>query len=548
MKNLLAFFTLFIMAELSSCATETSTSKLPENYSLITTNVLTRDGVALGTDIYLPKKNGKYHCVLARTPYNKDSEAVLPIVFPFLKENLVVVVQDCRGRFTSDGDFFPFVNERKDGLDTIKWIKKQKWFDGKIAGFAGSYNGYTQLAIADKLDFITPHVTAGNIYRIIYPYKIFSPKSIFTWGFSMDKPKVEYNVNDAYYVLPLSEASVKSYGKTNAFIDEYLKNESYNDFWEKQNVNKYIKSPGIWIAGWYDMFIEPQIDAFRSLDKNVYEKSRIVIGPWCHGTQALERDYGGIEKTGNPEILNYRFIIAALKGKSTDNILSFPFKDAKYNLFIMERNEYIGSEVWPPKKTKQTKYYLQSIGKLSQKIQQKNSKLEYTYNPKNPFPSLGGSIFGENVGPADYSSTTSRTDQLVFDMEIKNKPLTLLGPISAELFVQTSAKSTDFFVSILDVFPKGGPIINIQTGGAKFIPKERNRPEKLNINIWPTGYEIKPEHKLRVIISSSSFPAYNRNLNTGEPIYSAKKMIQAEQKIFIGKRFPSFVSLPVYKE
>ena len=531
------------MATLSSCAT---TPELPKNYSLITTNIITRDGVALGTDIYLPKKSGKFNCVLTRTPYNKDTDAVLPLILPFLKENFAVVVQDCRGRFTSKGKFFPFVNERKDGLDTVAWIKKQKWFGGKIAGFAGSYNGYTQLAIADKLDFISPHVTAGNIYRIVYPYNIFSPKTLFSWGFSMDEPQVEYDINKAYRILPLSQASVKTYGKTNEFVAEYLKHENYDNFWKKQNVNKYIKAPGIWIAGWYDMFLGPQIDAFQSLDNKTYEKSRIVVGPWCHGTQALEKDYGGEEKGGDFNLLIYKFIIAALKGKNFDNILKPPFKNAKYNLFIIEKNEYVGSEVWPPENTKQTKFYLLADNKISTKFPQKNITFDYCYNPKDPFPSLGGCVFGENVGPADQSSTTSRADRLIFETEVKNKPLTLLGEIYAELFVQTSAKCTDFFVSIQDVFPKGGPIINIQTGGAKFIPKDKSKPEKVKINIWPTGYEIKTGHKLRFVITSSCFPAYNRNLNTGEPIFSAKKIKSAEQKIFTGKKYPSAVSLPIY--
>ena len=474
------------MAE-TSCAT----IELPDNYSFVTTNIIMRDGTALGTDIYLPKKKGKFPCVLTRTPYDKNTAAILPMVIPFLNENFAVVVQDCRGRLTSEGEFFPFIDERKDGLDTVKWIRKRKWSNGKISGFAGSYNGYTQIAIADVLDYATLNVTAGNIYKIIYPYGIFSPKTVFSWGFMMDTPEVEYDVNNAYKILPLSQADVKTYGKTNKFVNEYLKHEPYDDFWKKQNFTKFIKCPVLSIAGWYDMFVGPQFEDFSALDKKTLAKSRLIAGPWCHGNQVIEKDYGGIEKTGNRELLEYQFIIANLNGKKTDKFFVAPFKNAKYNLFIMERNEYVGSDVWPPEETKLTKMYLRSGEKLSTKIQKKELSLNYIYNPANPFPSLGGSIFGENVGPADQSSTTSRTDQLIFDMEIKNKPLTLLGPISAELFVETSAKCTDFYVSVQDVFPKG-PIVNIQTGGAKFISKSEKNPQKLDIKIWPTGYQINP--------------------------------------------------------
>ena len=135
----------------------------------------------------------------------------------------------------------------------------------------------------------------------------------------------------------------------------------------------------------------------------------------------------------------------------------------------MERNKYVGSENWPPEKTKLTKYYFGPEKSLSKKLSGKYGFLSYVYNPANPCPSFGGTIFGSKVGPADQSANTLRTDQLVFEMEIKEKPLTLLGPISAQLFVKTDVKSTDFFVCLQDVFPDG-PIINIQTGGAKFLP------------------------------------------------------------------------------
>ena len=542
MKTLILLLFIFIMAE-TSCATV----ELPDNYSFQTTNIIMRDGTALGTDLYLPKKKGKFPCIFARTPYDKNTDVVLPMVMPFLNENFAVVVQDCRGRLTSKGEFFPFINERKDGLDTVKWIRKQKWANGKVSGFGGSYGGYTQIAIADVLDFATLHVTAGNIYKIIYPYGIFSPKTVFTWGFMMDTPQVEFDVNNAYKILPLSQADVKTYSKTNKFVNEYLKHESYDDFWKKQNVSKFIKCPVISMAGWYDMFLGPQFEDFLALDKKTSAKSRMIVGPWCHGTQVIEKDYGGEKTTGNRDLINNQFIIAGLKGEKIDKFFIHPYKNTRYNLFIMERNEYVGSDVWPPEETKLTKFYLCNNKKLFTKVQKTKAELKYTYDPANPFPSLGGSIFGENVGPAGQSSTTSRTDQLIFDMDIKNKPLTLLGPISAELFIETSAKCTDFYVSLQDVFPKG-PIVNIQTGGAKFISKNKKNPQQLDIEIWPTGYQINPGHKLRIVITSSCFPAYNRNSNTGEPIYSTEKMVKANQKIYIGSKFPSSVTLPVYNK
>ena len=514
------------------------------NYVCETTNIVMKDGTALATDIYRPEKAGNFPCVLARTPYNRQGH--IAMIEPFIAQNFVVVVQDCRGTFESEGVFFPFINERKDGLETVKWVRNQNWANGKIAGFAGSYNGYTQLAVSDVIDFAVPDVTCASMREIVYPYGFFSPKTIYSWGFAMDGFSSPEKLKDSYKILPLSAASFKTYGRTNKFIDKWLKHEFYDDFWKKQNHQRITKCPILSIAGWYDMFIGPQIEDFVVLDENVRVRSRMIVGPWCHGTQGLKKEYGGEEKTGNRNEIIYKYIIANLKGKNIDKIFVAPYTNTKYNFFILERNEYVGTENWPPEKTKFTKFYFCPQENLSEKFSEKSGCLSYVYDPANPYPSLGGMVLGTEIGPADQSANTSRTDQLIFEIEIKNKPLTLLGPISAQLFVKTDVKSTDFFVCLQDIFPEG-PIINIQTGGAKFLPQQTKNPQQLIFKIWPTGYQINPGHKLRIVITSSQFPAYNRNLNTGEPIYSVEKMIKANQEIYFGKNYPSVIVLPIYE-
>ena len=158
----------------------------------------------------------------------------------------------------------------------------------------------------------------------------------------------------------------------------------------------------------------------------------------------------------------------------------------------MERNEYVGSEIWLPEKTKLTKYYFGPNKTFSKKLSEKSGVLSYVYNPAEPCPSLGGAIFGSEVGSADQSENSSRTDQIIFEIEIKDKPLTLLGPISAQLFVKTDVKSTEFFVCLQDVFPKG-PIINIQTGGAKFLPQNLKKPQQLNSKFGQQVIKLIPD-------------------------------------------------------
>jgi putative CocE/NonD family hydrolase len=212
----------------------------------------------------------------------------------------------------------------------------------------------------------------------------------------------------------------------------------------------------------------------------------------------------------------------------------------------MERNEYIGSEVYPPEQTTIVPLYLGPEGRMSFEKIEENGVLTYKYDPANPYPSLGGTILGDKVGPARQNDNASRKDQLVFEMAVNEKTMTLLGPVSATLWLQSDAASTDFVVGLQDVFPDG-KIINIQEGGTRVKPLSNN-PQKTEISVWATGYQLNPGHKLRVFISSSWFPRYNRNLNNGEAAATAIKISTAEQKVYYGGDTPSSINLPIFED
>ena len=222
-----------------------------------------------------------------------------------------------------------------------------------------------------------------------------------------------------------------------------------------------------------------------------------------------------------------------------------PFKDKRYILFIMERNEYYGADEWPPKATSFTNYYIGSDKYLGPKVPQKEGQLEYTYDPANPYPSKGGTILGEGVGPALQNENVLRQDQVVFETEVLKSATTLLGPIGATLYVSSDVPGTDFIVCLQDVFPNGN-IINIQDGGAT-VRLEADSIKKAELSVWATGYQVNPGHKLRAVITSSLFPRFNRNLNSSEPIFSAKTIKQAHQKIYFGAEYPSCITLPILK-
>jgi len=505
------------------------------------------DGIALSTDLYLPQGGGKFPVVLIRTPYDKAHPLGKAIGEAFTAQGIAMVAQDCRGRFASEGTFYAFRNERKDGLKTLEWIRSQSWFGGKVGGALGSYNGYTQLAVADQLDVVLDIVSCANMHDLIYPGELYSLETVHNWAFNMDSKTSNGLAPDAirksYWTLPLKESSPQAYGRENRFVGDWLTHEKYDGYWEKQNRQLAQKATVFSFAGWYDIFLMGQIADFQALESGIKAKSRLVIGPWAHGQHEIENGFGGKEATGDFEDLSLKLLAAELKGGDSAKLFAKPFSDVRYNLFIMERNEYFPSSTWPPKETKPTDYYLTAEGSLSPHRPLSPSSKGYLYDPANPYPSKGGTVLGAPAGQADQRANTSRTDQLVFDLPIFGKPLVLLGPIDARLFVETDAPSTDFFVLLEDIFPDG-TVVNIQEGGAEYVPA-RGGTGLLEFSVWATGYQFNPGHTLRVVVTSSWFPRFNRNLNLGEPIATAQEMRKANQQIFFGKGHASSIVLPI---
>ncbi|MBK9391298.1 MAG: CocE/NonD family hydrolase [Bacteroidetes bacterium] len=502
------------------------------------------DGTELATDIFLPRGNGKYPVVLVRTPYGKWQDAWMSKAFRFFR--IAVVLQDVRGKNGSGGEFYPFKNERSDGLQTLRWIRQQPWSNGNITGWGGSYVGYTQWAISDSLDFLTPLLTGANIYDFVYPDSLFSLHSAFLWGVvnasSTANTMPPEKLKSGPLTLPVSAADDSTI-KDVQFLNDWIAHEKYDEYWKRMNVRGITKSPVISTAGWYDIFLLAQIRDFQALVSDGRKGSRLIIGPWCHGSMGEPNEFGGLKKTGKPTKL-FRYVKNQIKGRKPK--LSSPFHDNTYNLFIMERNEYIGSEVYPPEQTTIVPLYLGPDGRMSFEKIEENGVLTYKYDPADPYPSLGGTILGDKVGPARQNDNASRKDQLVFEMAVNEKTMTLLGPVSATLWLQSDVASTDFVVGLQDVFPDG-KIINIQEGGARVKPLS-NHPQKTEISVWATGYQLNPGHKLRVFISSSWFPRYNRNLNNGEAAATATKISTAEQKVYYGGDTPSSINLPIFED
>ncbi len=503
------------------------------------TTVRMDDGVPLSTRILLPNTDHPCAAVLMRTPYNKESD--LWVDKRFLSHNIAIIIQDVRGKYKSKGDFYAFANERADGLSTLRWIREQPWSNDTVGGWGASYLGYTQWMIADSLNAAALMLTGDYMYDFIYPDGILSLHSPFLWGYANTPAKAE-NISNGKLYGKLSRLPLSVAADSIDFLSDWLKHEKKDAYWNKLSAHGPVKAPAISIAGWYDIFLKAQINGMQALSVNGNPQNRYIIGPWAHGATGYKNDYGGERKTGSYGNVAFNYMVNALKGKKND--LPLPLKDTRFNLFIMERNEYEGSDVWPPKETKTVPYFLQADHSLSTHASAGDKIFSYVYDPSDPYPSYGGTILGDSVGPALQNRNINRPDQVNFETKVLEQPLTLLGPVSASLWLSSDVPCSDFFVCIQDVFPDG-KIINIQDGGSKVHFKGR-KPQKQNISVWATGYQLNPGHKLRVTICSSLFPRFNRSLNTCDPIDDAKEMRKASQKIYSGKKMPSSINLPVY--
>lgn len=539
--KLLSLLVLLTVADLA--VSQESAAKRNQSAGYRELNIPMADGVMLGTDVYLPKTKKKCPVILVRTPYNKDTEKWMGKAFGLF--GIAVVVQDVRGKYKSGGKYYPFINERADGLKTLKWIREQPWSNGMVAGWGGSYVGYTQWAISDSLDFLSPVLTGAKLYDFVYPDGLFSLQTAFTWGFLNASQGLNTiapeKLKAGTMLLPISAADDSTVMDI-PFVNDWIAHETDDNYWQQMNFRGLTRAPVFSIAGWYDIFLKTQIRDFQALEANGNKNIRLIIGPWCHGSQGEVNQYGGLKKSGNPQKV-FMYVKNFLKGKR--NTLTAPFKDEKYNLFIMERNEYVGSEVWPPLETKITPYFVGPGHYIGKDQYKESGVLQYQYDPANPFPSHGGTTLGSGIGPARQNENINREDQIVFEMPVGEKPLILVGPVSATLWLSSDAPCTDFIIGLEDVFPDG-KIINIQEGGAK-VKLASEKATKTDISVWATGYQLNPGHKLRVFIASSWFPRFNRNLNTCEPPFSATDLRKASQKLYYGVSTPSCLYLPLYE-
>lgn len=540
-----------------------------------------RDGVKLATDLYLPG-DGAYPVVLMRIPYGTESAAYQELAKLFTRNGYVFVAQDTRGEFDSEGDWFPMVFEFEDGHDTVAWVKNQKWCNGKIGMFGGSYFGYTQLESAPDnpdLTCMAPLLTTGNMVNVIFRNGVQMFFSIQGWLAEERTSQLKRNhqagevkpdFSGGYFNEPLRDALTIDYEKARtdkasvaAGPEAWLHHPGDIELIPPMNYEKdyeKVTAPSLLIAGWYDIFLGPQLHdfmRFREVGQGNAKKTRIVLGPWRHGIPSLkpeDKPFEGFEHMGS-FMPWYDYWLKGIQNGAGDA--------APVKIFVMGENLWRDEQEWPLARTKFTNLFLQGQGKAN--TQKGDGKLsfdaaagepdKYDYDPNHPVPTAGGNFLGNKpfpAGPQDQGNIPNRPDVLVYQTEPLKAALEVTGPIKLVLFAASSAKDTDWVAKLLDRDEKGNLKL-IQEGVVRARYRngyqhptliEPGQVVEYTLDMWATSNLFKPGHRLVLLVTSSDFPQFDRNANAGGE-GGPNNILTAHQTIYHNPQYPSHLVLPV---
>lgn len=583
LASLIAIAAVMLLMPASRFAQSTET---PTEFAVAVENavrVKMRDGATLVADIYHPKAPGKFPVLLTRTPYNRRD---LFTGMYLASRGYVAIFQDTRGRYDSEGEFYPFKNEINDGFDTIEWAAGLPYSDGQVGMFGGSYVGATQMLAATAkpphLKAIFPYVTASEYYDG-WTYQSGALMQWFTssWttGLAEDtvRRKTAGNGRPKEWVNQLPVEGYRLISTPTAtdvapYFRDWVEHERDDDYWRRWKISDHYKEMDIKAlhsGGWHDIFLKGSIKNFVEMRKTAASQSardgqRLLIGPWAHAGTSPEGKIGDVV-FGKDAVLNMAGTIVkwfdyALKGVNNEYAGKTPVR-----IFVMGDNVWRDEMEFPLARTAYTKYFfhatkgansLSGDGELSTKSPNKEKTETFEYDPQNPVPTLGGRLCcGAAIapGPFDQRANESRSDVLVFSTPVLARDVEVTGYINVELYAASSAADTDFTAMIVDVAPDGyarfltdGIVrARYRNSSERAEPIEPGKIYKYTIDLWATSNVFKAGHRIRVYISSSNFPRFNRNLNTGEATYGATRMMKAQQTIYHDAEHPSAIVLPI---
>ena len=589
--------------------------------------VAMRDGVKLAADIYRPTQNSqvvdtKFPVILLRTPYNKEDAASM--ADSFVPHGYVVVLEDVRGRYKSEGHWRPHFDDPNDGFDTAQWIGSQTWCDGGIGTLGSSYSGATQHALAignaPYIKAMVPRNAMSDYGRYGVRHNGAFELRFFNWVFTLGnatgtpdalpaakraatdpaatKALVDMGnqVRDFVRALPLRPGTtpLKLAPDYESWLIEAMSHGDYDDFWRNSGASvvdhlaEYKDVPEYHTTGWYDSW-STQVANINYIELRRTKKSlqRLIIGPWIHSSENLS--YAGEAQFTEDAALDLtafhlRWFDHWLKGM--DNGVD---REPPVRIYVMgggdahktpEGRIFVGGywrneQEWPLARTVPTPYYLHAEGLLSRDNPAEDQPITYQFDPRNPVPTLGGNVSSQGTlmfqGAADQrcrldfwlcsdsKPLSARNDVLVFQTAPLTKDTEVTGRLIVKLWASSNALDTDFTAKLVDVYPPNsdfpaGVDLNVadsivraryRKGPGKAELLKPGEPYEFTIEMYPTSLVFKHGHRIRLDISSSNFPRFDVNPNTGESLNNNRRLQVAENTVYLDRKHPSQIVLPV---
>jgi len=540
-----------------------------------------RDGVLLAMDVIRPETTERLPVILLRTPYNKVRYRSRPFHEELARRGYIVAIQDCRGRFNSDGAFDPYRQEREDGFDTIEWLAGQAWCDGQVGMIGSSYEAQTQWLAASRaptaLKAIVPTVSPPGHPFMNEPLwggvmLLATPEWIFSMG---RRSELIPGLRDIYTAehpylekLPLA-LMADAAGGSSAYWNEWLAHPTYDDYWRSHSYEhdwSQIRVPALNITGWYDMNLPGAPRNFSGLRTEggtveAREGQRLVIGPWPHWVNRSRTlsgvDFGALAVT-DLDTYTLKFFDSWLRGETNNGL----HQEARVHVFVMGACEWWEADEWPLPGTASTPFFLRSAGGanthrgngwLSREPPAGEPSDRYDSDPLDPVRVL----WNLHAGPVDDRPVSARSDVLCYTSEALQEPLDVVGPVKLVLFASSSARDCDWHVRLADVYPDGTARFlchgvlrsRFRFGYEQKVFLEPGRVERYDIELTATGNRFLPHHRIRIEIASSWFSRFERNPQTDAVNWMTddRKPVVAEQRVFHDSQHPSCVLLPVIR-
>jgi putative CocE/NonD family hydrolase len=560
-----------------------------------------RDGVILRADIFRQERGGPEPALLGRLPYDKSASLhdVYLHVFRAIQAGYAVVFQDVRGTYASDGDFYPVEHEWEDGYDSVEWVAAQPWCSGKVGMIGGSYWGFTQLQAAAKrpphLGAVAPFVNVSEWYEgCVYQGGAFQlgwvlPIALLHYAADPYRQLVEAGLAKSqelseligstdemerlYRHLPLNTVPILKDVPTAKFYFDWITHSRYDDYWKRTALEREYGSmdvPALHISGWYDVCLKGTLENFSRMKHEAASEiarrgQRLLVGPWTHNDFSgayAEHDFGSASSL-DFTALQLRFFDRHLKGE--ENGLD---EEPPVRVFVMGEDVWRTEQEWPIARARYTPWYLHSDGRagyrggsLSPEHPEGEPRDVYLYDPRDPAPTIGGPVslprshVAFNAGPRDCGPAESRGDILVYDSSPLDHPIEVTGPIAVRLYAASDATDTDFVARLVDVFPDGTSRIlaegiiraRFRDGIERDVLMEPGQVYEFSIDLVATSNLFQVGHRIRVHVTSSSFPRFDRNTNTGRALGEdgPESLRPALQTVFHDREHPSQILLPI---